>query len=191
MSTSSPPKKTPKCIPKVHRQYVFARAIKAANQLIDRGANGGLAGSDMLVLQETTHKITIVGINNHELPGLPVVTGAVVLQMSQGPVVVMFMNMHTLERGAQFMPPVNSNGFIPKWMCFPRLLVVHNTLSILEGYTIPISIDSGLVYIHPVHIPSDHDLQTFLHLFFTSPPQWDPTVLNHGIILCDSMMTSS
>ena len=35
--------KDSKCIAKVHRQYLFGRANKAATQLINRGTNGGLA----------------------------------------------------------------------------------------------------------------------------------------------------
>ena len=53
----------------------------------------------------------------------------------------------------------------------------------LEGHTTPISIDSGLHCILSVHIPFDHDLQSLPHVVFTSPQEWDPTVLNHRINL--------
>ena len=42
------------------------------------------------VLQETSHKINVVSINDHELTGLPIVTTSVVLQTNQGPVVGIF-----------------------------------------------------------------------------------------------------
>ena len=63
--------------------------------------------------------------------------------------------------------------------------IVHGQqqLVTLEGYTIPISIDSGLTYICPVHVPSDHDIQTLAHVVFTSPQEWDQNVLDHGINL--------
>ena len=38
---------------KVHQRYVFARANMLTNHLVDRGANGGLAGADMRILQRT------------------------------------------------------------------------------------------------------------------------------------------
>ena len=44
------------------------------------GTNGGLARSDMHILQEASWKINVVGINNHELNGLPIVTTSVVVQ---------------------------------------------------------------------------------------------------------------
>ena len=41
----------------VDQRYVFARANQSTNHLIDRGANGGLAGADIWVLkkQEDQH----------------------------------------------------------------------------------------------------------------------------------------
>ena len=61
---------------KVHQRYVFARANQSTNHLVDRGANGGLAGADMRILQKTDRKINIVGIDDHELTVLDVVTAA-------------------------------------------------------------------------------------------------------------------
>ena len=54
--------------------YIFtmAKTNPSLHQLIDRGANGGLAGSDMRVLNHTGHMINIVGIDNHESTGLDV-----------------------------------------------------------------------------------------------------------------------
>ena len=46
---------------KVHQRYFFARANQSANHLVDRGANGGLAGANMRILQKTDRKINIVG----------------------------------------------------------------------------------------------------------------------------------
>ena len=49
-----------------HKQYVFARASQSAHHLVDRGANGGLAGSDMRVIHKTHRKVNVVGINDHQ-----------------------------------------------------------------------------------------------------------------------------
>ena len=50
-----------------------------------------------------------------------------------------------------------------------------------EGYVITLSIESGLVYVHSMRIPTDHDLQNYPHVFFTSPDIWNTSVLDHGI----------
>ena len=54
--------------------YLFQHANHTNNQLVDCGANGGLAGSDMHVIHKTHRKINISGIDNHEVTGLDVVT---------------------------------------------------------------------------------------------------------------------
>ena len=68
----------------VHQRYVFARANQSTNHLIDKGANGGLAGADMRVLQKTHRNINIVGIDGHEMTGLNVVTAAALLDTQKG-----------------------------------------------------------------------------------------------------------
>ena len=100
----------------VHRQYVFTR-VNTATQLINRGANGGLARSDMHVLQETSCKINIVGINDHELTGLTIATTFVVLQTNQGPIVGHVSTLRSMN--------------------IARLLVGNSTLSPLKGIIYP------------------------------------------------------
>ena len=50
-----------------------------------------------------------------------------------------------------------------------------------EGYVIPLFIEYGLVYMQSMRIPTDHDLQHYPHVHFTSPGIWDTSVLDHGI----------
>ena len=38
-----------------------------------------------------------------------------------------------------------------------------------DGYVFPLSIESGLVYMHSILVPTDDDLQQYPHVFFTSP----------------------
>ena len=53
--------------------YPFHHANHTNQQLVDHGANGGLAGSDMSGIHRTYHKIKIQDIENHEVTGLDVV----------------------------------------------------------------------------------------------------------------------
>ena len=69
------------------------------NHLIDRGANGGLASADMRVLQKTCRKINIVGIDDHELTGLNVVTAAALLDTQKGPIIGIFHEYAHLGKG--------------------------------------------------------------------------------------------
>ena len=51
------------------------------------------------------------------------------------------------------------------------------------GYVITFSIESGLVYIHSIWVPSDADLQQYPHVFFTSPDIRDDSILDHGAMV--------
>ena len=49
-------------------------------QLLLTRANGGLAGADVHVLKQTDRKVSVTGIDNHELPGLDIVTCVALIQ---------------------------------------------------------------------------------------------------------------
>ena len=94
-----------------HQRYVFTRVNQSNHHLIDRGANGGLAGTDMRIIHTTFRKINIVGIDDHELTG---------------------MNMLTLGKASLFMLLVKWNGSTAKLMTDLKLLMVHKELKHLK-----------------------------------------------------------
>ena len=62
--------------------------------LIDRGANGGIAGSDTRILNtHPTRKVDIQGIDNHQLPDIPIVTAGGVVNTQRGEVILV-MNQY-------------------------------------------------------------------------------------------------
>ena len=64
--------------------YHVAQANQAKHgSLVDWGANGGLAGSDVRVLSTSPRKCTGTGTDNHEIPGLELQCAALV-QMNHG-----------------------------------------------------------------------------------------------------------
>ena len=83
----------------VHQRYVFTRANQSTNHLIDGGANGGLAGAYMRILQKSHRKTNIVGIDDHELTGLNVDTVAALLNTKKGPVIGILHEYAHLGKG--------------------------------------------------------------------------------------------
>ena len=164
-----------------HQRYVFARVNQSNHHLIDRGANGGLAGADMRVIHTTPRKINIVGIDDHELTGLNVVTAAALLDTQKGPIIGVFHEYAHLGKGRS----IHAAGQMEWFNCQvdDRSGIVGGAQRIetSEGYVIPLSIESGLVYMHSIRIPTDQDLQNYAHVFFTSPDIWDASVLDHEI----------
>ena len=164
-----------------HQRYVFARVKQANHQLIDRGANGGLAGADMRIIHTTPRKINIVGIDDHELTGLNVVTAATLLDTQKGPIIGVFHEYAHLGKGRSIHAAGQMEWFNCQVDDRSKLVGGMQSIQTSEGYVIPLSIESGLVYMHSMRIPTDHDLQNYPHVFFTSPDIWDTSVLDHGI----------
>ena len=110
--------------------YLFQHANHTNQQLVDRGANGALAGSDMRVIHKTQRKINIQGIDNHEVTGLDVVTAATSSTPLKEKSLAYSMNMPTLGRDHPFTHQVNLNGLRPMLKKYLSKLVVPN-LSLL------------------------------------------------------------
>ena len=90
----------------VCQRYLFQHANHTNQQLVDRGANGGLAGSDIRVIHKTHQKINIQGFDNHEVTGLDVVTAATLLNTSQGKDIGIFNEYVYLGKGSS----IHSSG---------------------------------------------------------------------------------
>ena len=164
-----------------HQRYVFARVNQTNHQIINRGANGGLAGADMRVIHTTPRKINIVGIDDHELTGLNVVTAATLLDTQKGPIIGVFHKYAHLGKGRSIHAAGQMEWFNCQVDDRSKLVGSAQSIQTSEGYVISLSIESGLVYMHSMRIPTDHDLQNYPHVFFTSPDIWDTSVLDHGI----------
>ena len=52
-------------------------------------------------------------------------------------------------------------------------------ITTLDGYSVPLLIKDGLAYATSLGRPTDLDMDTYPHVFFTSPDEWDPSVLDH------------
>ena len=163
----------------VCQRYLFQHANHTNQQLVDRGANGGLAGSDMHVIHKTHCTINIQGIDNHEVTGLDVVTAATLLNTSQGKVIGIFNEYAYLGKGSS----IHSSGRL-EWFkanVDEKSVKVGGTqlITTLDGYSVPLLIKDGLAYATSLGKPTDQDMDTYPHVFFTSPDEWDPSVLDH------------
>ena len=88
------------CQIQVCQRYLFQHANHTNQQLVDRGGNGGLACSDMLVFHKTHQKINIQGIDNHEATGFDVVTAATLLNTGTNPLVTPCLMLMVISMSA-------------------------------------------------------------------------------------------
>ena len=159
--------------------YLFQHANHTNQQLVDHGANEGLAGSDMSVIHRTYHKINIQGIDNHEVTDLDVVAAATLLNTSPGKVIGIFNEYANLGKGSS----IHSSGQLEwfKTNVDEKSVKVGGTqlITTLDGYSVPLLIKDGLAYATSLGKSTDQDMDTYPHVFFTSPDEWDPSVLDH------------
>ena len=66
--------------------HISEQSASSYGSLVDRGANGGLAGAGVCVLERTGRKVSVAGKDDHELPGLDIVTCAALIQTNHGKV---------------------------------------------------------------------------------------------------------
>ena len=163
----------------VCQRYLFQHANHTNQQLVDCGANGGLTGSDMRVIHRPHRKINIQGIEIHKVTGLDVVTAATLLNTSQGKVIGIFNEYAYLGKGSS----IHSSGQLEwfKTNVDEKSVKVGGTqlITTLDGYSVPLLIKDGLAYATSLGKPTDQDMETYQHVFLTSPDEWDPSGLDH------------
>ena len=157
----------------VCQHYLFQHANHTNQQLVDHGANEGLAGPDMRGIHRSYRKIKIQDIDNHEVADLDVVTAATLLNTPQGKVTGIFNEYTYLWKGSS----IHSSGQL-EWL----QTHVHETsvkvggtqlINTLDGYSVPLLIKDGLAYATSLGRLTNLDMDTYPHVFITSPDKWD------------------
>jgi hypothetical protein len=84
-----------------HQVYRIAnyKACKKGETLLDCGANGGLAGSNVRVINKTGRSVDVIGIDNHKVNDQPIVTAGVVVNSQRGPVIAILHQYAYVGKG--------------------------------------------------------------------------------------------
>ena len=103
-----------------------------------------------------------MGINNHELTGLDVVTAGSLPDTNQGNIIGIF-NEHTfLGKGSSLHSPHQMEYFKNRVDDKSINVGGKQRLETLEGYTMSIIFKDGLAYIKTLGRPSDQELEIIL-----------------------------
>ena len=129
----------------------------------------------MRVIYKTHRKINISGIDNHEVTGLDVVTAATLLNTSLGKVIGIFNEYAYLGKGSS----IHSSGQLEwfKTLVDEKSIKVGGTQTIttLDGYSVPLLIRDGLAYATSLEDPQirtwTHTLMSSSHLLMNGIPQ--------------------
>ena len=158
-------------INKIPIYHVSKHSSSHFGSLIDREANGGLAGSDVRILERSGRTVSVTGIDNHELPGLGIVTCAAFLHtnLNLGKVILIMYEYACYGRGNT----IHSPGQI-EWLqntCDDKSFHVDGkqVITFLDCYSIPLQCRTGVMYMSLLGKPTDADLATYPHVLLTGP----------------------
>ena len=146
--------------------------------LIDGGANGGLAGSDMRLLEDTLQKVDVTGIADNTLSNLKVSTVAALIQSTKGPIIGIFHQYAYIGAGKSIHSNIQLKSFGIEIDDTPRKLKGSQCVKHPDGYIIPLSIQNGLAYMD-IMLPTDDDMELYPHVIFTSDTPWAPEHLDN------------
>ena len=152
---------------------------RSQHSLVDRGANGGIAGTNLRKIADTGRKISISGIDNHQMNDMPVITAGGVAKSQYGDVILIFhqyaynplgKTIHSSLQLEHFKNIVNDKS----------MKVPGGTQSILtnDGHIFPLDILHGLPYMS-IRPFKDAEWEVLPHVIMTSDEEWDPSVLDH------------
>ena len=155
----------------VHTEYQGA--------LVDSGADGGIAGSNMCILATVPHAfVDITGVGGEVLQHLPIIQCAsIVHTVDEGPIILIMSQyaqkphsktIHSKSQIEHFGGVIHDSA---KSTGGQQLVVTH------EGYTIPLHVRNGLYYMD-MSPATDEDMDHYPHVFITADAPWNPDVVD-------------
>jgi Reverse transcriptase (RNA-dependent DNA polymerase) len=157
-------------------QHEYSALDKA---LVDRGANGGICGDDMLVLEGSERFVDVSGLAGHRENQLRIVTAQALIQTHKGNVIAVFHQMALLGKGKSILSCVQMEHYgaaiDDKSLCLGGKQRI-----IMDGYQIPLDFQNGLPYL-PCRPPTKEEVHTLPHVIMTSDVDWDPSTYDNTI----------
>ena len=169
----------------VYTVHTRNRSIRTIASLIDRGANGGVGGEDLRVIDwdDSGRTVDIEGVDDHRVRAIKLATLGGYTETNQGPVIAIFHQYAYLGKG----PSIHSSGQIEAYghnVCDKSAKVGgKQRMTVASGnhtYIFPFSIQRGLVRMN-MRPYSDHEFATLPHIVMTSDTTWDPSILDGEI----------
>ncbi|KAG7350835.1 hypothetical protein IV203_010195 [Nitzschia inconspicua] len=156
---------------------VSSTAVISKQSLVDRGANGGIAGQDCKVICVSDRTVDVQGIDSHQLNSVSIGTAAGYVNSNKGPVILILHQYALVGRGHTIHSPGQLEWFKHS-VCDKSVHVGGlQRIKTADGYTIPIAMVHGLPRIR-MRPPTDKEFDTLPHIVLTSDNTWDPSVLD-------------
>ena len=134
------------CNIKVHDiRYNVSRVTRmdASLSLIDRGANGGIAGDNVRVLSVSDHRVDVSGVGNHKLTDLKIVSAGGVMSTHKGDVVAILHQYALIPGSMTIHSSLQLEAFRQNVDDRSHKLGGSQSITTVEGYVVPLNICNG------------------------------------------------
>ena len=169
---------------KINYKVNLSHATTNCGSLIDGGANGGMSGADVRLLETGYDTADVSGIADNSVQNLPIATCAGLVESTTGPIIVIMhqyahygkgKTIHSVNQLLQFGVEVDAT---------PRKFGGKQRIRTSSGHFVPLHIRNGLAYMDMTP-PTDHDMDTYPTVFLTSDEPWDPTSIDNDYAMED------
>jgi hypothetical protein len=173
---------------KVYRQVNMVNTVYLASDhhtirrgaLVDRGANGGIAGDNVRIIHKSGCQVDVQGIDNHQIVDIPIVTAGAVVNTQRGEVIIIMHQYAWTKKGKT----IHSSGQLEMYKQDvddkSRKVSGKQRIKTLDGYFIPINIQSGLPYV-TMRPYADSEWDSLPHVILTSDAEWNPSILDNDL----------
>ncbi|CAJ1928442.1 unnamed protein product, partial [Cylindrotheca closterium] len=147
--------------------------------LVDRGANGGIAGDDVRIIVKTNRSVDVQGIDNHQVTNVTIATCAGLTMTQRGPAIVIMNQFAHIGKGQSILSSAQMEHFGIQVDDKSSKVGGKQQISTPDGFVIPLDIKNGLPYLR-MRPPTDRELSNpdIPHVVLTSDVDWDPSVLD-------------
>ena len=156
---------------------VSAHDASSDISLVDRGANGGISGSDVRIIEKLHRHVDVQGIDNHRMNDIPIVTAGGVTKTQRGDIILILNQYAYVGKGTSIHSSPQIEAYKNK--CDDRAIKVggKQVIETIDGYSIPLNIKNALprMKLRPY---TDKEWETLPHVFLKSEEDWDSSKLD-------------
>ena len=110
---------------------------------MDRGANGGIAGNDCVVIRECDRQVDVTGIDNHEISDMTIVDAVGKIITQRGPAIAILQQCANYGKGRSIHSVVQMEYFGNKVDDKSRLAGGKQCIETVVGYVPPSTSSTG------------------------------------------------
>ncbi len=154
---------------------------KRLRSLVDRGANGGIAGREMRVISWTDRYVDLSGIDDHTLRAVRIGTFGATVRTHRGDRILVWNQLAHMPDGKSIVAALQMEaGGCAVFEKPPQVTGKIPHIRTPDGCKIPISIRNGLPYIE-LRPFTDKEWDELPRVDMTNDNEWDPTVHDYQV----------